>query len=110
GLILARGGELAVAAGAALLALGFAAVVLKLWRAPLSVPFEYSHDDANYQLMLVKELLGHGWWFSNPDLGAPFGQHLYDFAVGGDSVHLLLIKGLAVLSSDPAVVANLFYI
>jgi hypothetical protein len=34
--------------------------------------------------MLVKGVLSGGWWFSNGHLGAPFGQQLYDFAVGGN--------------------------
>jgi phosphoglycerol transferase len=94
----------------ALLALGLAALVLELWRARLSVPFEYSSNDANYQLMLVKGVLEHGWWFVNGSLGAPAGQQLYDFAVGADNLQILLVKALGTVSSDPAVVANLFYL
>jgi phosphoglycerol transferase len=60
--------------------------------------------------MLVKGVLEHGWWFSNPHLGAPFGQQLYDFAVGGDNLHIALIWLLGLFSSSPAVVGNLFYL
>ncbi|MDQ6914836.1 MAG: hypothetical protein M3155_03380 [Actinomycetota bacterium] len=95
---------------AALFAFGFAAGVLKLWNASLSIPFEYSANDANYQLMLVKGVLEHGWWFSNHNLGAPVGQELYDFAVGADNLQILVVKALGVVSSDPGVVANLFYL
>lgn len=105
-----RSGEILFALAASALAGGLAALVLEVWRGPLSVPFEYSLDDANYQLMLVKATLEHGSWFTNPALGAPFGQELYDFAVGGDNLHFLLIRLLGLFSSDAAVVANLFFL
>ncbi|MHB8657790.1 MAG: hypothetical protein ACYC91_07510 [Solirubrobacteraceae bacterium] len=95
---------------AALAGLLAAALALRLWHASLNVPFEYAGNDSEYQLMLVKGVLETGSWFTNPHLAAPFGQELYDFAVGGDTMHLLLIRGLGLFSSRPAVVANLFYL
>jgi phosphoglycerol transferase len=61
--------------------------------------------------MVTKSVLKHGWWLENPDLGAPFGQQLYDFPVlVGDSLHLALIKLLGVFYSDPVLVLNLFFL
>ena len=100
----------ALAALPPVLALAAVTFVLRLWDASLSVPFEYSANDANYQLMLVKGVLEHGWWFTNSDLGAPFGQQLYDFAVGADNLQLALVKAVGVFSSDPATVVNLLYL
>jgi phosphoglycerol transferase len=61
--------------------------------------------------MTTKGVLRHGWWLENPDLGAPFGQELYDFPnLVGHSFNLLLIKLLGVFSSDPALVTNLFFL
>jgi hypothetical protein len=94
----------------ALLSLAAAGLALRLWRASFSVPWEYTANDSEYQLMLVKGVLSGGWWFSNGHLGAPFGQQLYDFAVGGDTLHILLIRLLGLFSSDAALVGNLFYL
>ncbi len=86
-----------------------AAWVLRLWRADLTVPLRYAPvDDTKFYLMLVKGIIEHGWYLSNPSLGAPFGQHLYDYPQGADNLNLLIIRGLAVFSSDPALVVNLF--
>jgi phosphoglycerol transferase len=65
--------------------------------------------DAPYYLMVIKGILLHGWWLENPDLGAPFGQELYDFPfLAHDSFHVVLIKMLGLFSSDPVFVANVF--
>jgi len=73
------------------------------------MPFTLGGDAPHY-LMVVKSVLDHGWWLENPDLGAPFGQELYDFpAHAHDSFHLVLIKLLGLFSSDPVFVANLFF-
>lgn len=82
--------------------------VMELWRADLSVPFSYSWD-ANFNAMLIKGIL-HGAWYMNNNLGAPFGQQLYDYAIGGDDLHFLLLKALGLASHDPAVVMNLFFL
>jgi phosphoglycerol transferase len=61
--------------------------------------------------MTTKGVLRHGWWLENPDLGAPFGQELYDFPnLVGHSFNLLLIKLLGVFSSAPALITNLFFL
>ncbi len=86
-----------------------AIIVLRLWRGDLSVPLSYS-GDSNYQLMLVKGVIANGWWYTNHALGAPFGQELYDFAVGGDHLHLALIKLLTLFSSNAALVTNLYFL
>ena len=86
-----------------------AAWALRLWRADLTVPLRYAPvDDTKFYLMLVKGIVEHGWYMSNSSLGAPFGQHLYDYPQGADNLNLLIIRGLAVFTSDPALVVNLF--
>lgn len=87
----------------------FAACVLRLWRGSLSVPLRYSPvDDTKFYLMLVKGIVDHGWYASNPNLGAPFGQQLLDYPQGADSLNLLSIRFLALFSSNPALIINLF--
>jgi hypothetical protein len=78
--------------------------LMRLWRASLQVPFQYT-GDALFYLMAIKGVLEHGWWLENPDVGAPSGQELYDFpSFVGRSLHLLLIKLLGLLFSDSALV------
>ena len=75
------------------------------------MPLRYTPvDDTKFYLMLVKGIIDHGWYLTNSSLGAPFGQQLYDYPQGGDNLSLLMIRGLALLSSNPALVANLFFL
>jgi phosphoglycerol transferase len=84
--------------------------LMRLWRADLRVPFYYDGDALLY-LMYNKSVLKHGWFLDNPDLGAPAGQELYDFPnLLGHSFNLLLIKLLGMLSPDPTLITNLFFL
>jgi phosphoglycerol transferase len=89
--------------------LGVLCVVLKLWRADLGIPFAYT-GDATFSLSVIKNVIDNGWYTKNPHLGAPFGQELYDFPLGSDNLNVLLVRGLSVFSSSPAVVFNLFFL
>jgi hypothetical protein len=96
-----------VAAGLALLS---AVLVLELWDADLRVPFAYLVD-AVFYLMVIKAVLDHGWVGENPNLGAPFGQQLWDFpSVNGDALQLAIVKGFGLFTHDPALVMNLFFL
>lgn len=102
--------ELAAAAGAAALASGIGVWVLQLWNASINVPFLLG-GDATENLVVIKDVITHGWYLTNPGLAAPFGQELYDFpAYSGDSLYLLMIKVLGVPFSNPAVVMNVFFL
>lgn len=93
------------------LTLAAASWVLRLWRADLTVPLRYPPlDDTKFYLMLAKGIVEHGWYSTNSGLGAPFGQQLFDFPQGADNLNLLIIRGLAVLTSNPALVVNLFFL
>lgn len=95
----------------AIVSLLCAAWALRLWRADLAIPLRYSPvDDTKFYLMLAKGIAEHGSYLSNPTLGAPFGQHLSDYPQGADNLNLLMIRGLAVFSSNPALIVNLFYL
>jgi hypothetical protein len=102
--------ELAAGAGSAALASVIGAWVLQLWNANLKVPFLLG-SDATTNLMIIKDVITHGWYLTNPNLAAPFGQELYDFpAYNGDSFYLLIIKLLGIPFGNPAVVMNLFFL
>jgi phosphoglycerol transferase len=93
----------AVAASVALMA-----GALRLDRADLHVPLCYTWDSLLCQTW-IKGVLEHGWYLENADLGAPFGQQMYDFPLA-DSLHFLAIKLLGRLVPDPAAVYNLYYL
>jgi phosphoglycerol transferase len=97
--------EYAGAAAAATLA-GF--VLLRLWHASLHVPFDY-HGDALYFEMMVKAVADHGWFLTNPSLGAPGVLAMHDFP-SADWLHLLVCRILSWGISDWAVVYNLYFL
>jgi phosphoglycerol transferase len=99
------------AAAVGLLALVAAGWVLALWRADLSTPFRYTDlDDTKFYLMLIRSIIRHGSYEAGSSLGAPFGQQLADFPQGADNLNFLIIRGLALFSSNPALIDNLFYL
>jgi phosphoglycerol transferase len=102
--------DLVAGAAAVVLALLLAGLTLRIWHADLGVPFTYT-GDALYFLALAKQALGQVWYLSNPDLGAPFGQHLQDFPVSAaDPIHVLILKLLGLFTGDYVVAYNLFFL
>ena len=95
---------------AAVISTAAVALVLHLWDADLGIPFAGAGDALFFQ-MLVKDTLDHGWLLTNPDLGWPFGQELYDYPVAGaDGLHVVAIKVLGLFSSNPAWVLNTYFL
>ena len=95
----------------ALFALAAVAVVMQLWYADLRVPLGGSSGDNALTLTVIKGLLQHGWVWTNPDLGAPDGMNYFDFpAAFGDTLHLLVMKAMGIVSDDPVLVVNTFYV
>jgi hypothetical protein len=106
----ALGSDLAAAAGAGILAMVAAAIVLELWNASLRRPLGYGGDGL-WLMQTVKAMLEHGWFLANPDVGAPFGQELYDFTGAlGDNVHFLVIKAMSLISQDPVKLVNAYFL
>lgn len=102
--------ELLWVLGAGALALLGAVLVLELWDISLRVPFAYLVDGVFY-LMVIKAVLDHGWVGENPNLGAPFGQQLWDFpSVNGDALQLAIVKGFGLFTDDAGLVFNLFFL
>jgi phosphoglycerol transferase len=94
-------------AGAVSLLAGLLAV--QVWKESLSIPFTY-FGDGNFYTMVVKGILDHGWALTNPDLGWPRGQELYDFPTGGDNGAVALIRLLGLFTSQPGLAVNLFFL
>jgi phosphoglycerol transferase len=99
-----------------ILATGFVATLVatvdfKLWKMQAHVPIFGASGDGAYYLATVKDVVEHGWFWHNPDLGAPFGQANYDFAAPfGDLVHYVIVELLALLLGDPVLVFNAFFL
>ena len=93
----------------AVAALAILVPVLQLWRAAWDVPFRYQ-GDATYHLSVAKGLIDFGGSSTNPALGAPFGQVIHDMPLGGDRLHLVLLRVLGAVTGDPAVTVNLFFV
>jgi phosphoglycerol transferase len=105
-----RRGDLVAGFAVVVISLLAVVLVMRLWRADFGVPFLYT-GDANLFLMLIKGALNHGWYVSNPDLGAPFGQHNQDFpTASGDTIHLLIVKFLGLFTGNVAAVVNLYFL
>ena len=83
--------------------------VLRLWRMSFRVPMVY-WGDAIFSLMLVKNVVEHGSYLTNSNLGAPFGQQLYDFPQGGDNLNILVLWVIGLFTNNAAVAMNLFYL
>jgi hypothetical protein len=106
-----HGGRRDVALGVltAIAALVLACLALKVWRGHLHVPFAYQQE-TQYYLMLAKAMEDHGGYFENSSLGAPFGQELYDFALGTDRLNLDLLRLLGLVFGGPAAAVNVFFL
>jgi phosphoglycerol transferase len=95
-------------AGAAAVSIVAAVVMLRLWQADLRVPFDY-HDDGLYFGMMVKSTIEHGWFLTNPSLGAPGVLAMHDFP-SAEGFHLLVVKVMSLCTSDWALIFNLYFL
>ena len=82
--------------------------VLRLWNADLSIPFVYAEDDM-LSLAVIKGMVENGWYLRNPSIGMPTGLSFYDFAAP-DTLHFLLIKGIAFATRDAVSARNLYFL
>jgi phosphoglycerol transferase len=102
--------DVAICLAAGVLAFLGATFALELWNVDLDAPFAYLVDGVFY-LMVIKAVLDHGWIGENDNLGAPFGQQLWDFpSVNGDALQLAVVKGIGLFTNDPGLVFNLFFL
>ncbi|OPX65135.1 MULTISPECIES: hypothetical protein [unclassified Methanoregula] len=85
-----------------------ASVILHLWAADLAVPFSYS-GDVNSIGLWIKSVIDEGWYFHNSQVGMPFGLDMLDFPFNA-TFEFLIIKCVALFSSDYAVILNIVYL
>ncbi|HET8930268.1 MAG TPA: hypothetical protein VFN21_06390 [Acidimicrobiales bacterium] len=100
--------RLGAAASLGVVAMIGAVVIERPWGWRLHVPFSTAFD-TQLNAIFIKNVLG-GSVYSTEHLGAPFGQHLQDFPVGGDRWSFLLVRAIGTVSNDPYTVLNIFFI
>ncbi len=83
------------------------AQAITVWDWRPGTPLDFDGDSA-FVLMQVKDILDHGWYWSNPDIGAPFGQTAGWFT-DASWVHYAAIKVIGLGSSSPATVSALYF-
>jgi phosphoglycerol transferase len=99
------------AALSAVIALLAASWALELWKAHATIPLRYSSDDDTmFYLAVIKGIINHGWLLVNHNLGAPYGQQLFDYPQTADNLNFLLIKALATIYPNVGFVANAFFL
>jgi phosphoglycerol transferase len=82
---------------------------LRPWSQSLRVPLMYGGDWLIYA-MNTKNIIETGWFQRTDRLGAPFGQELYDFPLGGDNGNYLLVRIITLFTDDFALALNLFFL
>ena len=98
---------------APILTLAVFTIFFQVWKLDLQQPiFDYS-EDAFVNLLIIKQIVETGWFFSNdftgfPQLDGKF--YLHDFPLGADSFNFLIIKILSYFSSNIFWIANCFFI
>jgi len=86
------------------------ALVMKLWKADLSIPFAYG-GDALFSSMLIKGMIDNGWFLHNAFVGMPAGLDIHDFSgLFIDNFQFLLIKFITLFSRDYAISINLYFL
>jgi hypothetical protein len=94
--------------GQGLLTLVCTALMLRLWKTDLRVPFNYQADTL-FELALTKSIADGGWiWFIGR-LGAPFGLDIVAFPQNLTASSLIM-KVIAIFTSEPGLILNAFWI
>lgn len=91
-----------------LLSLLAAAQALRLWEWSPGTPLGL-RGDSTQLVAQVRDILDHGWYLSNPDVGAPFGQNAGWFP-SGETVHFLAIHLIGLLADSPFTVSAVYFL
>lgn len=94
----------------AAISVAMAAFRFRIWSQSFSVPLMTAGTDDLQIAAIVRSIRETGWYFTNPDLGAPFGQQLYDFPHAGESLQILALRVLTLFSVRPYWAMNVYFI
>lgn len=65
--------------------------------------------DVRLHELYVRNILGGNLYYTD-QLGAPFGQHLADFAIGGERINLLGVRFLGLFTDNVGMILNIFFL
>ena len=82
--------------------------LLELWRTDLRVLWINSQDSMSVAES-VNNLIRHGWYFVNPDVGAPGVLNTLDFP-SFDLFHWIVLKAIGTVTGNAAVTVNGYYL
>lgn len=100
-----------VGAGIAFISTLLAYILLDIRHSDLQVPLGYiGHGDDIFVSYVVKTIGDFGSLYQNHSVGMPIGGNLYDFPFYGDSLHLLMLKILVMISGSYGMAINIFYL
>ena len=100
--------EAALYLGTILLGMLIVGSLFDLRKSVRGFPYDYLGDTLFYHLM-VKGVIDHGWYLTNPSLGAPGVLDMRDVPSSDNNFHMLLIKLLSLRSKHyPGVLNNFF--
>lgn len=88
--------------------MGIAAVLYRPWGWHRAIPMSSGFDGV--QQALFADLAVHGQLAGTDRLGAPFGLHMGDFAIGGDRISLWWFKLIGQVASDPITIVNIYFL
>lgn len=81
---------------------------LRLWKADLTVPFNY-WGDTLWFLVPVKGMIDNGWVYEIPQLSAPFGLSAAAFP-SMTNFDWAVMKGISIFTSEPGLILNIFWL
>lgn len=95
-----------------LVLLGLVAVsgifILQLWNWSPGIPLSLGGDNSFY-LMHAENLARGGSFYSNPYLGAPVGQSMYDYPAIGELLNYEMFRVIALVTRSAPLAETLFY-
>jgi hypothetical protein len=97
------------AAGVALLALIYAALLYHAWDVHWNIPIYENGSDSRQVGAWIKGIGENRWWVHNPRLGAPFAQDYHDFPANGETTQIVALKLLAFALPNYGWVMNVYY-
>jgi len=82
--------------------------IFRIFGIEIGIPLNYTGDGlVHYNF--AKNIKDSGWWSTNPKLGAPLQQELYDFPLS-ENLNLVILKILTLLGFNWIMSVNIFYI
>lgn len=84
------------------------AILLRIWRFDLGIPFNYQ-GDAIFELALAKSIASGEWIWWISDLGAPFGLDAASFPQN-ITASSAVMKILAIFTLNPGKILNLYWL